>query len=372
MSLPCCDVIIPARNAAATLASAISSVLTQTAPNLRLFIVDDGSIDDTQAIARFFAVDDRRVRIIHQQGAGIAAAMNTGVAAGNSAFVARLDADDLSDPYRHARQISYLMEHPRVVAISGAHLEIRADGKGTGRMYCPPYVTQTNPRRAPAIEPSLTQPFMMVRREALVAAGGYRSFPVSEDSDLYWRLAEQGALVSLPEIVGSYRMHARSISTKSIENGRLIALCSQLAALSARRRATEQADITLPQHPRWRDAGNLADMIAQAAADTGLTPDEQRHLRLASAAKLMELAGYRPYELEACDCSFIARTLTLDICALAPDNRAELEKMRCASAARLLRKRQITNALKLASVSHMPQTLLQATKGRSYESKLYG
>ncbi len=58
MPLPPCDVIIPAHNAEATLASAITSVLDQTATDLRLFIVDDGSTDGTDAIARGFAADD--------------------------------------------------------------------------------------------------------------------------------------------------------------------------------------------------------------------------------------------------------------------------------------------------------------------------
>ena len=370
MPLPPCDVIIPAHNAEATLASAITSVLDQTATDLRLFIVDDGSTDGTDAIARGFAADDRRVSVIRQPGAGISAAMNAGLAAGCREFVARLDADDLSEPDRHAQQLSYLLGHPRVVAVSGAHREIRADGTRTGRSHCPPFVTRADPARAPATEPPLTQPFLMARRGAMQAAGGYRPFPVSEDSDLYWRLAEQGALVSLPAIMGCYRVHAGSISASSIVNGRLMAVCSQLAALSACRRAAGARDITLPARPGWRDATDLDAMIEMAAADTGLGPEELRRLRIAGAAKLMELAGYRPYELEAPDCSFIARTLDLDADGFAPENRADLAKMRAASAARLLRNWQLGSAWKIAPIRLLPQTLVRATTGRLYWSKL--
>ena len=372
MSFPPCDVIIPARNAAATLACAISSVLAQSATDLRLFIVDDGSTDETQTLARGFAADDRRVSVIRQSGAGISAAMNAGLAAGDSPFVARLDADDMSDPDRHARQIAYLLMYPRVVATSGAHREIRADGTRTGRTHRPPCVTRADPARAPATEPPLTQPFFMARRDALVAVGGYRPFPVSEDSDLYWRLAEYGALVSLPEIVGSYRVHSGSISASSIVNGRLMALCSQLAALSAYRRAAGLRDIALPAKPRWREATHLAEMVAQAASDTGLSLDEQRHLRIASAAKLMELAGYRPYELDARDCSFIARALEKDAAGLTLENLADLAKMQSATAARLLRQGYVRRAMTISSIRLMPQTLLRATTGRLYWSKLPG
>ncbi|TDW41377.1 glycosyl transferase family 2 [Roseinatronobacter bogoriensis subsp. barguzinensis] len=372
MALPPCDVIIPARNAAATLGEAVSSVLAQTAPDLCLYIVDDGSTDSTQAIAREFAAADSRVTVLSLPGAGISAAMNAGIAAGSNPVIARLDADDISDPDRHARQLAYFVANRDVVALSGAHREIRANGTLTGRIHRAAFETHADPARAPASEPPLTQPFFMVRRTALMAAGGYRPFPVSEDSDLYWRLSEQGALVCLPEIVGSYRVHSGSISAASIVNGRLMALCSQLAALSARRRGRGAADIILPAQPRWRDAGDLASMIDHAAADTGLEPAELRHLRIACAAKLMELAGYRPYELEARDCTFIAYALEMDADGLAPENRSDLAKMRSASAARLLRKGHVGRALKLAPVSLMPQTLLRAGTGRLYWSKLPG
>jgi glycosyltransferase involved in cell wall biosynthesis len=369
MPLPTCDVIIPARNAAATLGCAISSVLSQTAPDLRLFIIDDGSTDCTAAVARSFVVDDRRITLIRQRGAGISAALNAGLAAGNAEFVARLDADDLADPDRHARQLAYLVDNPQVVALSGAHREMRADGTLTGHHHCPPLRAQADFTRAPATEPPLTQPFFMARRAALEAVGGYRPFPVSEDSDLYWRLAELGELVSLPDIMGSYRLHAGSISGASIVNGRLMALCSQLAALSARRRAAGQRDIVVPAQPRWRDAIGLAAMIDRAAVETGLEGEEMPWLRVATAAKLMELAGYRPYEVEASDCTFIARALAQDSQGLTAENRADLAKMRSATAARLLRKGRVRCALRLAPVSLMPQTLLRATTGRLYWSK---
>ncbi|MFU8824811.1 glycosyltransferase family 2 protein [Yoonia sp.] len=369
MLLPPCDVIIPAHNAAATIASAIQSVLDQTAPDLRLYIVDDGSDDETPAIAQAFAAKDSRVHVICQPNGGISSAMNAGIAAGSNPFVARLDADDLSDPDRHARQLAYLVEHPGVVAISGAHREIRADGTLTGSSYCPPFKVSADPACAPAIEPPLTQPFFMVRRDALVAAGGYRAFPVSEDSDLYWRLAELGDLVCLQSYLGSYRVHVGSISSASIVNGRLMAVCSQMAALSARRRAVGAPDIVFPDRPRWREAISLAGMIDHAADDLGLSFEEMRHLRVSCAAKLMELAGYRPYEVEFDDCTFIARTLAQDAQGLTPVNRADIAKMRSATAARLLRKGDVRSAFEIASIRTLPQTFLRIVTGRLYWSK---
>jgi glycosyltransferase involved in cell wall biosynthesis len=369
MPFPPCDVVIPAHNAAATLARAITSVLAQTAPDLRLFVIDDGSRDATPDIARSFAAADARVTLIRQTNGGISAAMNAGIAAGHAPFVARLDADDLSAPDRHSRQLTHLLTHPRTVAVSGAHREIRADGTPTGRTHRPPFATAADPARAPAVEPPLTQPFTMMRREALLAAGSYRPFPVSEDSDLYWRLAERGDLVSLPDIMGSYRLHAASISAASIVGGRLMAVCSQLAAISARRRAARASDVVLPPNPLWRDEGDIAPMVARAAVETGLTAPEIAWLHAAAAAKLMELAGYRPFDLDDADCAFIAAALDRDVTALRADNRADLVRMRAATSARLLRGGRLRAALTLSSATLLPQTVLRAATGRLYWTK---
>jgi glycosyltransferase involved in cell wall biosynthesis len=369
MLFPPCDVIIPARNAATTLARAIASVLHQTAPDLRLVVVDDGSRDATPAIARAFAALDPRVTLLRQPGAGIAAAMNAGLAAGTAPFVARLDADDLSAPDRHARQIAHLIAHPGTVAVAGAHREIHADGRPTGRIHRPAMDTDPDPARAPAREAPLTQPFLMVRRSALAAAGGYRPLPVSEDSDLLWRLSEQGRLAILPDILGSYRLHGGSISSASILNGRRMALCSQLAALSARRRAAGQDDLTFAPHPGWRDATDLDAMISRAATDTGVTPAELPWLRIATAAKLMELSGYRPFDPDRQDCAFIARALDRDDGRLTAENRSDLARMRAATAARMLRAARVRAALTLAPARLLPQTILRAATGRLYWTK---
>jgi glycosyltransferase involved in cell wall biosynthesis len=369
MPFPPCDVIIPARNAAVTLPAALASALAQTAPDLRVIVVDDGSRDDTAAVARHIAETDPRVTVLRRTGGGIAAAMNAGIAAGDAPFVARLDADDLSAPDRHARQIAHLLSHPDTVAVSGAHHEIRANDTPTGRIHRPALLSRADPARAPAVEHALTQPFLMVRRTALTAIGGYRPFPVSEDSDLYWRLAALGQLVSLPEVMGHYRLHRHSISSASIVNGRLMAICSQLAALSARRRAFGQADIVLPAFPHWREAIELDPMLSRAAVETGVTPGEMPWLRAAAAGKLMELAGYRPYDIEDGDCTFIARAIDRDARHLQPENRADLARMRAATAARLVRDGRWRAARGLAPAGLWPQTLLRAATGRLYWTK---
>src|SRR5262249_47690166 len=139
-------------------------------------------------------------------------------------------------------------------------------------------------------------PFLMVRRAAIEAVGGYRYVPNSEDSDLFWRLAEQGTLVNLPDVLGKYRVHTASISS-SIVSGRVMAIGSQLGALSALRRRGGREDIAFVRElpAVLKGAATLETMVAVARTLVGA--EEIEHLRIAAAAKLMELARYRPYEL---------------------------------------------------------------------------
>lgn len=90
---PRVSVIIPVHNRAATIGRSINSVLTQTATDYEIIVVDDGSTDDTREIVR--AIPDARIRLIcHQQNSGAAAARNTGMQAALGYYIAWLDSDD--------------------------------------------------------------------------------------------------------------------------------------------------------------------------------------------------------------------------------------------------------------------------------------
>lgn len=366
MDLPPVDVIMPARNAAATIVAAIRSILDQTAPRLRVIVVDDGSHDATADLVTAVAQEDSRVHLLRRKGGGISAAMNAGLAVATAPLVARLDADDLAAPDRHARQIAHFQSDPATVACSGAHREIGATGRATGHVHRPPVEFRSDPFQIPAQEPPLTQPFFMARRAALQAVGGYRALPVSEDSDLYWRLEEIGQLVVLPEVLGCYRMHAGSISSASIRHGRRMALWSQLAALSAQRRRSGQPDLALSGSlwtPEPAGEADLAHLVAGASRRFGLSPGETVWLANASAAKLMELAGYRPFELQPADVAYLAERL-----CQGETRRNPLAAMRAATAARLLRAARLSDALHLGR-GHIPEMMARAALGRLYWTK---
>ena len=176
----------------------------------------------------------------------------------------------------------------------------------------------------------------MLRRVALEEVGGYRYAYHAEDADLYWRLQERGRLVNLDDVLGDYRLSANSISSKSIINGRVQSLSSQLAAISAVRRRSDRPDIAFPRDAlrEYHAAVTLAEMVRIAGAN--LTGSEKAHLAIATSEKLSQLSTYRPYELELSDCHFISASYEMGRRGLSSENRREVVARRSGAAARLL------------------------------------
>src|ERR1700692_2555557 len=91
---PLVSILIPAYNAASTLAETLASVCAQTYQNLDIIVVDDGSVDATFALASRLAQDDRRIRVLREDNSGVAAARNLALRHAVGPLVAPVDADD--------------------------------------------------------------------------------------------------------------------------------------------------------------------------------------------------------------------------------------------------------------------------------------
>ena len=92
------SVIVPVYNAEVHLSRCIGSILTQSFTGFELILVDDGSTDGSGLICDEYAEKDTRVRVIHQNNAGAAAARNTGIEAATGKYLAFCDSDDVVSP----------------------------------------------------------------------------------------------------------------------------------------------------------------------------------------------------------------------------------------------------------------------------------
>ena len=100
------SVIIPVYNAEVWLEPCLRSVTRQTHTDLEILIVDDGSSDDSAAIVS--SVLDPRIRLLRQNNKGAASARNLGISEATGEFIQFLDADDLLEPDKIARQLHRL------------------------------------------------------------------------------------------------------------------------------------------------------------------------------------------------------------------------------------------------------------------------
>ena len=133
------DVVIPVHNGAAYLGAAIDSVLGQRGgPAIRVIVADDGSTDDSAALAAAYGPP---VTLIRQPRSGAAAARNRGIAAGTAGLIAFLDADDLWPPDSLARRHAALAGDPALDAVFGMVEQFVCDriaADRRDRLQCPP------------------------------------------------------------------------------------------------------------------------------------------------------------------------------------------------------------------------------------------
>lgn len=118
------SILIPVHNATPWLAATLESVLAQTWQEKEIIVVDDGSTDDSLAVARSFAA--RGVQVAAQPNRGAAAARNHALRLARGAYVKFIDADDLLSPASIAHQVAALDSRPRHVAM-GAWARFHGD-----------------------------------------------------------------------------------------------------------------------------------------------------------------------------------------------------------------------------------------------------
>lgn len=208
--MPRVAVLLPARDAAGTARAAAVSILRQGFRDLVLVAVDDGSRDGTGALLDGIARRDRRVRVIHGPGEGIARALNRGLAACDAEVVVRMDADDVAHPRRIERQLAALDADSTLAAVgSRVRLFPRRGVAGGMTRYVAwlnGLVTPELVARDLLVEAPLVHPASAIRRAVLDAAGGWRDGDFPEDYDLWLRLSADGhRLGNVPEVLLDWR-----------------------------------------------------------------------------------------------------------------------------------------------------------------------
>jgi len=128
---PKVSVVIPAYNVCAYIEDTLISVERQTFEAFEVIIVNDGSTDETAAIARSFCQRDSRFRLITKPNGGLSSARNFGIRHAKADYIAMLDGDDIYEPDKLANHVKWLDADPQIGVVYSASKTIRDDGRVT-------------------------------------------------------------------------------------------------------------------------------------------------------------------------------------------------------------------------------------------------
>jgi glycosyltransferase involved in cell wall biosynthesis len=213
------SIVIPAYNAAATIDETLISVRAQSHTNLEIIVVDDGSTDGTAAIVKRHAADDRRITLVSQANAGVAAARNHGWARATSDLIAFVDADDLFAPTKIERQVAALAAGGDSIGLVYVY-HARIDAESNIIEHCLPH-----PAEGYVLDEVMRYNFIgngssaLVRRAALIQANGFESGLRAADAQgcedflFYCRVAEAFKFARVPEFLLGYRELPNNMSS---------------------------------------------------------------------------------------------------------------------------------------------------------------
>jgi glycosyltransferase involved in cell wall biosynthesis len=196
------------------LREAVASVLAQSLSDLELLVVEDrGEVPVADLLSAFR--DDRIRHLLHAQSGGLGAALNHGLAHSRAPFVARMDADDVCQRDRLAKQLAMFEADP-ALDVAGCQLTvIDADGEAIG--------SRTYPISHDAIARGFTRfncvahPTVVLRKSSVEAVGGYAVGMRAEDYDLWCRLLVRGSrFANHGERLLRYRFHPEALKYQTV------------------------------------------------------------------------------------------------------------------------------------------------------------
>jgi glycosyltransferase involved in cell wall biosynthesis len=223
--MPAVAVIVPVHNYGRFLGEALDSVLAQTLADWECVIVDDGSTDDTAAVARRYVERDARFRYVHQSQRGLAGARNRGIDESSARYVQFLDADDRLAPGKLRRHVNWLDEHAETDVVYGEVTFFRSEEPDRVLFSLHGHLSRSTMARVHGNGEALRKlehynilPVLaaLVRRDVFARAGRFDELARAyEDWGFWLRCAVSGCRFDFDgedDPVGAVRTHAGSMS----------------------------------------------------------------------------------------------------------------------------------------------------------------
>ncbi len=264
------SVIIPAFNAADTLAEAVASAVNGSHQHLEILIVDDFSTDDTSQVAAKLVEADPRIQLfVNPQNYGVSKSRNLMIDRATGEYVAFLDSDDTWEPNKLEFCLQMLADNPEVKAV--AHALRYLDKSGNKLSYIPTYPTtkaQMEEIKATGESPWVFPSSVVVDRTILVTEGGFaEDWQVGEDTELFTKIAQKHGLLAATEPLGNYRLRGNSLTDKHWLKKRIAGDCIKE---NQQRRLRGEPELSLNEYeqlyfenlPLWKKFDKFRDFLA--------------------------------------------------------------------------------------------------------------
>ncbi len=243
-------------NGADDLRATVDSILSQVDSSFEFIIIDDGSNDGTDAILESMAQKHTAIVVVKQKNMGITLGLRNGCGRARGRYIARQDVGDYSKPTRLRTHAAALQAQPELSFVScwtevcGPEREHLSFAKGSGIAKRPTAIIDATSEYG-VIDGPAHHGSVMFRRDAYLAAGGYRQqFYFGQDWDLWYRLAERGRFQMVEEVLYQACITPGSLSGRYRREQQAIAKLSHAAL---RRRLCQQPeDDVLEQASRIR------------------------------------------------------------------------------------------------------------------------
>jgi glycosyltransferase involved in cell wall biosynthesis len=210
---PLVSVVIPCYNHGQYLGDAIQSILQQTYSNYEIIVVDDGSQDNTRAVADVFK---GKLRYIWQENQGLSVARNTGIQAAQGELIGLLDADDLYEPEYLSELVAALKQHKSSDAIYCGFKYIDLDNQLLPKKIIK--VFQKDQFYSNLLNGGFFPPMCMLAHKYCYEELGYfdRNFQGCADWDMWLRMANRFSIIGIPVAFTRYRVVPTSMSSDPI------------------------------------------------------------------------------------------------------------------------------------------------------------
>jgi len=191
----------------ALLYRAMQSCLAQTMTDFELLLIVNGpNVNQLVPILTEAFANDGRVKVVGTPIHMLNFSLSLGLHLARAPFIARMDADDVSDPDRLAIQLAYMQANDNVAVLGSSYFLIDDRCNVHGKVDLPE--TDLAIRKALRFGNPICHPSAMLRRDAILAEGGYLGGKYAEDYDLWLRLAvgQRWRFANLPDPLLSYNV----------------------------------------------------------------------------------------------------------------------------------------------------------------------